>query len=200
MREYDYRKIKKDVFEEVRRASFAKDNFFTDTVWDYHILPVVKHSLNLAKKMGADCEVVEMAALFHDYSCLVDKKYYEKHHLHSAKMAEDFLAGYHFSKEKIVRVKKAIVSHRGSIKGERRTLEEKILASADAMSHISEPADMFYLAFGVHRYKTQQGALWLKKKIIRSWNKIIPEGKKIVEQEYKMLLEILDKALRAPKK
>lgn len=200
MKRYDYEKIRKKVFREVKRASFAKDNFFTSTVWAYHILPVVKHSLALSKKLVADVEVVEMAAFFHDYSCLLDKKYYEKHHLHSAQMAKEFLLKTGFPKEKIALVGKAIISHRGSVKSNRKSVEEKILASADAMAHISEPADMFYLAFGVHRFKTREGSVWLKEKIKRSWEKIIPEGKGIVESEYKMLSRVLDKSIKAPEK
>lgn len=200
MKKYDYRKIRREVFKEVKRASLDENNFFTDTVWFYHILPVVKHSLALAKKLVADIEAVELAAFFHDYSCLLAKKYYDKHHLHSARMAREFLLKSDFPEKKIALVEKAIISHRGSLRSKRRTMEEKILASADAMAHISEPVDMFYLSFGVHRFKTKAGSVWLKRKIERSWKKIMPEGKELVKNEYEALFCMLEKAIKVPKK
>jgi hypothetical protein len=54
-------------------------------------------------------------------------------------------------------------------------LESKILASADAMAHFTEFIDMTYLTFGIHKYKTVEGSIWLKNKLLRSWKKIIPE-------------------------
>jgi len=43
-------------------------------------LPVVKHSLKLGKQLKADLEVLELAALFHDYANLVDNKKFDKEH------------------------------------------------------------------------------------------------------------------------
>ncbi|HEX7586134.1 MAG TPA: HD domain-containing protein [Patescibacteria group bacterium] len=188
------KKIKK-IRAIVKKACYSQNNKFTETVWDYHILPVVKHSLALGKKLKANLCVLEIAALLHDHAGITNAKLYPEHHIHGARMAKEILEKFKFPKEKIEAIQNCIVSHRGSVRLKQETLEARILASADAMSHITEPVDMFYLAYGVHKNKTKEGAKWLKKKLERSWKKIMPEGKKMIKKEYKILTKMLSKAL-----
>jgi len=192
---YDYEKIREEVRKIVKDASYSENNSFGDTVWVYHILPVVKHSLMLGEMKNADLEVLELAALFHDYACLVDAELYKEHHIHSGDLAQKILQKYDFPQGKIDAIKACIYGHRGSVQEKRETIEAQILASADAMSHISELADLFYLAFNVHRYKTLEGCKWLKGKFNRSWNKVMPEGKEIIQEDYELAMKILDRAI-----
>lgn len=191
----NYRKEIEKIRALAKRSCYSPKNGFTETAWEYHILPVVRHSLALGKKMKADLAVLEIAALLHDHAGITDMKLYPKHHIHGAKMAEKILNKLKFPKEKTEAVQQCILTHRGSIKLKHKTLEAKILASADAMSHITEPADMFYLVYGVHKYKTKKGAKWLKKKLERSWKKIMPEGKRMIEKDYNIIMNMLSKAL-----
>ena len=196
MKRYDYKKIRDEVRKLVKEACYSPKNKFCSTIWIYHMLPVVEHSLNLGKKLKADLEVLELAAYLHDYAGLVNYKFYKNHHLEGTRLAEEILQKLNFPKEKIKHVKECIKSHRGSVKVNKNTIEAKILASADAMSHISDLADMFYLTFGVHRYKTSEGARWLEKKMERSWEKIMPEGKKLIKDDYKIAMRIINKAIK----
>jgi uncharacterized protein len=196
MKNYNYQKIKKEVEIIVKQANNGRNNIFTDTVWKHHIQPVVKYSLMLGKKLGADLEVLELAALLHDYAAMLNKKFCQDHHLHGARLAEKILKSFNYPEEKIEHIKDCIVSHRSSLKIKQKTIEAKILASADAMSHIGELIDMFYLAFGVHRFKTEAGAKWLKSKLLRDWQKIMPAGRKIIKQEYDLAVGLLDKAIK----
>ena len=196
MKKYNYNKIKKEVEKIVKQANDSKRNYFSDTVQKYHIQPVVKYSLILGRKLKADMEVLELSALLHDYASLVDKKLYKEHHLHGAKLAEKILSDLNYSEEKIKHIKDCILSHRGSLNIKKKTIEAKILASADAMAHITELVDMFYLTFGVYNFKTTAGAKWLKSKLIRDWQKIMPEGKKLIKEEYNLAINLLDKAMK----
>lgn len=194
MKKYNYNKIRNKVIKIVKNASYSKNNKFTSTVWNYHILPVVEHSLALGKKFNADLEVLELSALLHDYAGVLNFKLYKDHHLHGARLAENILQKLNLPKEKIIHVKECIISHRGRVKIGKKTIEAKILASADAMAHISELADMFYLTYGIHKYETSEGAEWLKGKLQRSWDKIMPEGRIIVKDIYETSLNILNYA------
>lgn len=198
-KKYNYKKIRSEVLKIAREACYSPKNKFTETVWDYHIVPVVEHGLRLGKKLKADLEIIELAALLHDHASLVDEKLYEKHHIHGAEFADKFLTELNYSKDKIKHIKECILSHRGSVSRKKESLEARILASADAMSHITELADMFYLTFGVHKYKTPEGVKWLKGKIERSWKKIMPEGKNVIKSEYDMAMFILNKAVKINK-
>lgn len=191
---YNYREIKTEVCKVVQTAS-KQNNHFGVGVWDYHILAVLKHSQTLGKKFKADMEVLELAAILHDYSGIKDYKFYPEHHVISGEMAEKLLKKYNYPQEKIEHIKECIFSHRGSVKMKRRTIEAKILASADAMSHITETADMFHLAYNIHGYGIREGAIWLKGKLQRSWAKTMPTGKEMVRADYKIAMKILNKAL-----
>jgi len=64
------------------------------------------------------------------------------------------------------------------------------------MAHITELADMFFLAYGIHKLNSLDGSKWLKEKLERSWNKIIPEGRKMVKNNYKTAIKILDENIK----
>ena len=196
IKKYNYKRIISIVKVIVKEANDSPRNKYGKTVWKYHLETVAKHALTLGKKLGADLEVVELAAYLHDLASLVDETKIAKHHLHGAKMAEEILRELGLPEEKIKAVKACIFSHRGSLKITRKTLEEKIIASADAMSHFSYLPDMFFLAYGVHKFQTEEGAAWLKEKLERSWKKILlPLGRKLVADKRKIFLEILNQVL-----
>lgn len=106
------------MIEEIRKlvedACKSDKNFFEYGAWTYHIVSVVNYSKILAEKLGADKEVVEIAALLHDYAGILNKDFYPEHHIHGARLAEEILIGYNYPKDKIECVKHCIYAHRGS--------------------------------------------------------------------------------------
>jgi len=194
---HNYAKIIKAVKKMVKAANDSPRNKYGNTVWRYHLELVAKHSLALAKKLKADAEVAELAAYLHDYASLLDIKNAARHHLVGAELAEKILSELGLPRKKIEAVKECILTHRGSVKRKKKTLEAKILASADAMSHFYFVPDMFYLAYGVHKLKSDEGAAWLKAKLQRSWDKIVlPAGQEIIKKDRKLFWEILDQVLK----
>jgi hypothetical protein len=194
---YGYKAIIKTVKKLVKEANDSPRNKYGDTVWKYHLCLVAKHALALAKKLSADEEVVVLAAYLHDYASLLDVRNASRHHLEGAKKAGAILKKLGLPAEKIKAVKECIISHRGSVKVRKRTLEAKIIASADAMSHFYYVPDMFYLAYGVHKLKPDEGAAWLKAKLKRSWEKIVlPEGREMIKKDRKLFLEVLGQVLK----
>lgn len=191
----NFSEVKKKLYKMVEETILSSKNKFSDTAWKHHILPVIKYCLILGRKMKADLEVLELAALLHDYACFESASFYKEHHIHGSRLAEKFLVKMNVPKDKIQLIKDCIMSHRGSVKIKKKTLEAKILASADAMSHISELADMLHLAYGIYHYKTEEGVKWLQGKLKRSWAKIMPEGKNMVRKDYQTAMKILKKAL-----
>ena len=149
-----YEHIRKIVAETVRKACFSEENQYESSVWKFHILSVVKFSLILGEKLKADLEILELAALLHDYGAVLDENFAKEHHIHGARLAGELLEKLGYPEEKIKKVQACIYAHRGSIKIERKTVEEKIIASADAMAHITEFVDMMFLTFGLRGEQT----------------------------------------------
>ncbi|MFA5248089.1 MAG: HD domain-containing protein [Patescibacteria group bacterium] len=196
MKKYNYQNILKEVKRIVLQANNAKANKYGPTVWPYHLEIVAFYSLKLAKKLKADAEVLELAAYLHDYASLINFKNAERHHIIGAQEAKKILTNLGLPKEKIMAVSQCILNHRGSVILKKETTEEKILASADAMSHFSCIPDMLFLAYNIHKLETYEGAVWLKNKLERGWNKIMPEGQKIIKSKKDLFYKVLDQVLK----
>lgn len=180
-----HREILKQIRIIVENTCKAKTNYYGYGIWTHHIRHVVTYAKQLADGTGADKEIVEIAALLHDYASVKDKKIYKDHHIHGAKLAEEILKKYKCPKEKIEKVKECILSHRASKKRKRLTKEARCIADADAMAHFNAIASLFYLAFKSHKMEIDEANEWLMKKLEQGWKKLSPAAKKIIKDKYK---------------
>jgi len=179
------------VYELIDSAAKKPENMFEYSAFPNHILIVRKFATLLAQKLGADEEICELAALFHDYASLLGKEYVEKHQEHGAKLAKEFLLQHNYPPKKAEEVAYCVLVHRGSTRSEKKTLEAKILASADAMAHIDNVKSVIHLAYAIHKYGTEEGAQWVLAKLARSWEKLMPEAKEMIEEKYKAIQQTL---------
>jgi putative nucleotidyltransferase with HDIG domain len=167
-------------------------NIFGYEIWTYHILVVVKYALLVAEQLGADKEIVEIAALLHDYASIKDKSMYEEHHAFGAIEAAKILNELNYPDDKIELVKECIIQHRGSVNLDKTTKESICIASADAMSHIDQVPSLLHLAYCKKKLDVSEGANWVRGKIERSWNKLCPEAKEITKHKYESIKLILE--------
>lgn len=170
----------------------SKDNIFGYEGWSCHIVSVVKYAKVLAKILGANEELVEIAALLHDYVSVKDKNMYAEHHIYGAIEAEKILQGLEYPQEKIEIIKDCIICHRGSIRKEQKTKEAICVASADAMAHIDQVPSLLHLAYHNRSMDVKEGAEWVSRKIERSWNKLCPEAKDIMKKKYESAKVVLE--------
>lgn len=168
----------------VEKACRNRNNYFGYGAWTHHILPVVKYAKLMAKKTGADEEIVEIAALLHDYASVKDRKLYKKHHIHGARLAEQLLKKYKYPPQKIGQIKHCIESHRGSMSARKLTKEALCIADADSMAHFDSISSLFYLAFFSHKMNIDDANDWLKQKLERSWKKLSPTAKEMIKDKY----------------
>ncbi len=175
----------------VEEACKKETNKYGYGIWSHHIVLVVKYGKLLAQKLEADSEIVEIAALLHDYASIKKKSLTPDHHLHSAREADKILKSLGYPNDKITAVKQCIVSHRGSIDIEKQTVEAVCLASADAIAHIDQIPSLFYLVFVQHQMDIDEGTAWIKAKLERSWNKLCPEGKEMIKDKYEAAKKIV---------
>lgn len=179
--------IRKLVEEECKKDT----NIFGDEIWTYHILSVVEYAKLLAKKLNADKEIVEIAALLHDYAGIKDRNNYENHHMLSADEAEKILTQFKYPQEKIEKIKHCIQAHRGSKSIKRETVEAECVASADAMAHFDRIPSLLYFVFFRVGMNVDEGTKYVRRKLERSWSKLIPEAKEIIKDKYEASMLIL---------
>lgn len=156
----------------------------------YHIDPVVKIACEMAKELKADLQVVEVSAYLHDITKITGDR--NHHHITGAEYAEEFLSKYNIEKEKIEQIKNCIKKHRGSSEYTRDTVEEKIIATADAVAHIEHPLTLFYSWYGRRQCQIDEGADGIIRKLQRSWGKIeFDYVRDKLKKEYEYLMKIL---------
>ena len=176
----------------VEEACEADSNAFGYGIWTHHITRVVENARALAPRYGADQEIVELAALLHDYASVKDEALYDDHHVHGPREAERLLAARDYPRERTERVKRCIANHRGSIEDERDSPEATCLASADAMAHIQHPHSLLYLAYDQHGMGIDEGATWVQEKIERSWEKMDPIARDHLEGRHEAVTRFFD--------
>jgi len=178
------RSIVPRVTELVEEACRRDTNLFGYGIWSHHIVVVRAFALQLADRLGADAEIVELAALLHDYASVKDYSLYADHHRHGAREAHGILEKLGYPAEKLRRVQECILHHRGSTALPASNMEAVCLASADAMAHIDQAPSLLYLAYVVKRMGVDEGAGWVRSKIERSWMKMCPEARQMMRFRY----------------
>ena len=183
--------IKNRLEQIVEQACAADTNIFGYDIWTHHILKVVENTKQLAPRFDADPEIVELAALLHDYASIKDEALYADHHIHGPIEAEKLLKHFGYPEEKTEAVKDAIATHRASVRVEHRSAEGACLANADAMSHIEGVPSLLYLAYMHHSMGIDEGRTWAKAKLQRSWQKLREDVQDLVRDKYEAALKVL---------
>jgi len=180
---YTYKEISKKIEKLVENECKKPANIFGRGFWTHHIVPMAKYSLELAKRSKADKQIVELAALLHDIGVIKGDR--ETHHISGAKEAEKILKRFDYPKEKIEAIKHCILAHRASKSIERKTIEAKCIASADAISHYEEIPQLFESAFTRFKMNPQEATHWIVGKLDRDWKKLTPKAKEIINEKRK---------------
>lgn len=175
----------------VEQACAAPTNTFGYGIWTHHIVSVVHFGRELSARLGADAEVVELAALLHDLAGIKDVRLTDDHHRHSADEARRLLTALGYPPERTEQVAACILTHRASRGEEPETLEARCLASADAMAHIAQVPSLLHLAYVKKGLNIDEGAAWVRAKLERSYQKLCPEAKELIGARYRAALETL---------
>lgn len=182
MKTKNYNKIRQEVEKLVKK--YSKINYKHDDVFKNHVDAVRNYAVKLAKEYDADIEVVEFAALLHDFTHIRDNKVHSNHEITGANFAKEYLKG-KMQEQKIELIFKCIMHHRGSKDYKRETIEEQIIACADAMSHFSNAMYFFYLR-GVNKKESlEETEKWVRSKLERSWKKVtLLKAKEMIKDKY----------------
>lgn len=187
-------KIINQVARIVENGCRSKNNVFGYGVWSHHIITVVEYAKVMAIELEADVEVVQLAALLHDYAGIINHRYYKDHHIYSGIEAERLLRGLDYPEDRIQMVKDCIYSHRGSLDIQPDSIEAVCVADADAIAHIENVPSLMYLAYNMKHLDIEEGAEWVSQKIDRSFNKLSIYGKELIRNKYTKTRSLLNSA------
>ena len=157
--------------------------------WKHHLYPVIENAKMLADRYGADKDVVEVAALFHDYADLLDLNNRDMHHIMGAELAEKILLEDGYDAKFIEKVKMCILNHRASVVKDKFSIEEVCVADADALSHLDNVVELIcwraYLGESIMDCNN-----FVKKKIEKSYAKMSKETQVLMKDKYDSIMQI----------
>ena len=178
--------------ELLKRCENYKEKYGYD-FWNDHIKYVVKNSIELAKKYGADVEIVELGALLHDIAMPSELGPREEHNVYGVQIADELLTQLNYPEDRKERVKECILRHRGSKNLPRNTIEEECVADADVLAHFDCIPSVFHLAFGKNELdlSIEEGTEFVKKKLERDFNKLSDRTKIELKDRHENIMKVL---------
>lgn len=182
-------KIKEEL---LKRCNIYKEKYGYD-FWNDHIKYVVKNSVELAKKYGADVEIVELGALLHDIAMPSEIGSREEHNIYGTQIADELLSKLNYPVDRKERVKECVLRHRGSKDLPRNTIEEQCVADADVIAHFDCIPSIFHLAFGKNDMdmSIKDGTEFVKKKLERDFSKLSARTREELKDRYNNIMKVL---------
>ncbi|MEK6913229.1 MAG: HD domain-containing protein [Nanoarchaeota archaeon] len=158
--------------------------------YSFHLIPVKNYAVKLAEKLNADIEIIEISALLHDIGSIIHGR--ENHHITGAEIAEKKLKELMYSEEKIEKVKKCILNHRGSVNNLRLSVEEQIISDADAISNFDNLSGLFKAAFVYEGLNQGEAKISIRKKLQRKYEQLfLEQSKTIIKPKYEAVMLLL---------
>jgi len=174
----------------VREESDKPTSKYGAEPFEFHFTPVANYAAELADELGGDKEVILIAAWMHDIGAIIVGR--KDHHVTGADIAEKKLKELDYSAEKITMVKACILHHRGSQDFDHETIEEQIVAEADAMSQFDNIAGIFKAAFMYENLNQGDAKVSVREKLQRKWSKLhFEKSKEIVRPKYEAAMILL---------
>jgi len=178
--------VRKFVEEECKKpeSKYGYEPYIT------HFVPTIRYAKMLAEKKKADIEVVEIAAWLHDIGSIICGR--ENHHITGAEIAEKKLRELGYPADRIEKVKKCILNHRGSVDNKRESTEEQILADADGMTAFDQIEGLFNAAFRYEKLSVQEARKSIRRKLENCYNKLSQEAREIIKNKYEAAMLLLE--------
>jgi uncharacterized protein len=185
-------RIVENIREYVENECKKPESMYGYEPFSKHFVSVVGYAMGLCDEIGGDIdrEVVEIAAWSHDIGSIVSGR--KDHHITGASIMEKKLMELDYPVEKIDLVKKCILNHRGSQQNSRDSIEEKIIADADAMSNYDNISGLFMAAFVYEHLNQEQAKQSVRRKLENKWNRLhFENSRKILKPRYEAAMLLL---------
>lgn len=181
-----------DVQSYVQQACLRSENIFSPAFFDEHLAEVAQCATRLATELGADREIVELAAYLHDISAILDYSSLADHARLGADAASRILQACGFPSARAAAVAAASIRHSTPLALGSASVEAVCISNADAMSRLLHPAYWLYYAFSVRKLSFSEGRTWFRSLIEKEWGLMIEPARKMVAGHYAIAMNLLD--------
>lgn len=184
--------------ERMRTACEQAENLFGAAFFEEHVERVREFALELAPQVGADPEIVELAAYLHDAAAVADYSTVARHAEHGALLAAAFLAAHGYPADRAERVAQAIRSHSTPVDPAQSSPEEVCVSHGDAMAQIARPAYWIWYGATVRQLGFEDTRQWWRERVESHWSRLLPAAQATVEAPYRLTLALLDTSPKSP--
>lgn len=154
--------------KDLNRADWA------DWLINNHVLIVADYANSLSQKYGGNAELAMVAALLHDIADVNTKRDDENHEQKSIDIARNIMQQVGYDKQEITLVIEDAIGNHSCHNGEQpKTIEGKILSTADALAHLKTDFYIFAMWALDNKLSFEDRKKWVLKKIDRDINEKI---------------------------
>lgn len=176
------------VAELVQKVYTNSDQEFAQWMWTHHVPVVAKEAEALALRFGADPDIAVAGAWLHDFGdAFVDRHDNEHEHITLQKTVE-ILTTADYTESEIQRVLNEVIAPHSCKNGVfPTTIEGKVMASGDALAHLTTDFYVQFCWMHLPEGKTYDQYLsWVAEKLERDFHSKIffEEVKSEVRQKY----------------
>ncbi|HEY9123861.1 MAG TPA: HD domain-containing protein [Bacteroidales bacterium] len=180
----NYQQILAQVRDYVQSRCLAATNQLHPAFYEFHLLVVEKYALQLAEMLKADREVVQIAALLHDISAVLDFSTLPTHAKDSASIAREILEASNLSDLKKQNIIHCIEAHVKPLPFGADTAEAICISNADAMAFIAMPSYWIYFAYTINKMDYGVGLQWYKERVDKNWLNLIRPACDMIYESY----------------
>jgi len=184
-----------DIIEEARKFAeeeCKKPSANYPTAYGLHFISMHKSAKELAKKLKADEEIVEVAAWLHDIGSIICGR--ENHHITGAEIAEKKLKELGYPEDRIEKVKLCILNHRGSKEKEntRDSIEARVIADADAIDAFNDVSKQFVVCLVHEKLSLEEAKRSIIRKLQNKWNQLsLEESRQMIKPKFDAAMVVL---------
>ncbi|MCU0916609.1 MAG: HD domain-containing protein [Planctomycetes bacterium] len=183
--------IKKVVKEYVLKECNSSRNAFGPAFVEEHLSVVAEYAKKLGKTLGADLEIVELAAWLHDLAAVQDLAALPRHPALGAEIARKVLRAQDYPEERTDRVARCILSHSVPVRKGGGLPEEVCVSNADAMAQIVKPVYWLHYVYRVRGFSFEEGRDWVRQRVESNWAALIAPARAMIEAERRQVREML---------
>ena len=181
----------------VEKAYTSSKEDFAQWMWKNHLQGVAHKTVELAKRFGANEDLAVAGAWLHDFGDAFVHRHSDEHEEVSVSKAKKVLLEAGYSGDETQEVLEVIIEPHSCKDGNiPTTIEGKILATADALAHLTTDFYVQYAWKHLPQNKSYDEFInWVNEKLDRDYNKKIffEEIREEVKNRYRSLLEVFSK-------
>lgn len=169
----------------IKAVCISSTGPFQISFFEKHICVMAGIADTLAEALGADREIVALAAYLHDIAAIEDYASVSKHHILGGERAAEILSEYGYPANKIEAVRQCIFTHSSPLLLHQGTVEEVCISNADAVSQLLMPGYWLHYAYTAKQLGYTQGLAWYRSLMDAHYAGLIPQARSIAEDAYR---------------